>query len=347
MPEPQATDGFYHTKTNSETAVLDNGHSHATPEPSKPKKSGPLFHNLLPADADALAGLRPVLAPHKGQMRGPAARPLFDDVMAHTPSADGVTYEAATIAGVPGWWCLPTGARPHQAIIHLHGGWFVWGSAGAYRNFTGHIAAASGAAAFVADYRLAPEHPSPAALDDALALYDGIVELGFSRIAIVGDSAGGALTAGLLTRLRNSGHGVPPVAAVLLSPVTDLTLSGATWESRSATDLYFTRDQVVELIDLYLEGQDPRNPAISPLFDDLHGLPPVRVHVGDDEMLLDDSLRFVERAAEAGVDARVDVWEGMQHVFPAAVATLAAARLAIEEIGTFLSGHLGRGEPTQ
>ena len=305
-------------------------------------------HDLLPADADALAGLRPVLEPNKGRMRGPAARPIFDDIMAHTPSADGVTYEAATIAGISGWWCLPAGARPHQAIIHLHGGWFVWGSAGAYRHFTGHIAAASGAAAFVADYRLAPEHPSPAALDNALALYEGIVELGFSRIAIVGDSAGGALTAGLLTRLRNrGGNGVLPVAAVLLSPVTDLTLSGATWESRSAADLYFTRDQVVELLDLYLDGQDPKQPAISPLFDDLHDLPPIRVHVGDDEMLLDDSLRFVERAAAVGVDARVDVWQGMQHVFPAAVAAFAAARLAIAQIGAFLSDHLGQVEQTQ
>jgi monoterpene epsilon-lactone hydrolase len=304
-------------------------------------------HDLLAEDAATLDGLRTILEPNKGKMRGPAARPIFDDIMSHTPSADGVNYEEATIAGVSGWWCVPAGARAHEAIVHLHGGWFVWGSAGAYRHLTGQIATASGAAAFVADYRLSPEHPFPAALDDALALYDGIVELGFQRIAIVGDSAGGALAAGLLTRLRDRGaNSLAPAAAVLLSPVTDLTLSGATWESRSASDLYFTRDQVAELIALYLNGQDPTLPTISPLFEKLHNLPPIRVHVGDAEMLLDDSLRFVERAAAAGVDARADVWQGMQHVFPGSVATLTAARLAMQDIGAFLSHHLVPLEPS-
>jgi acetyl esterase/lipase len=280
-------------------------------------------------------------------MRGPAARPIFDDIMSHTPSADGVIYEEATIAGVSGWWCVPAGARAHEAIVHLHGGWFVWGSAGAYRHLSGQIATASGAAAFVADYRLSPEHPFPAALDDALTLYDGIVELGFQRIAIVGDSAGGALAVGLLTRLRDRGaNSLAPAAAVLLSPVTDLTLSGATWESRSASDLYFTRDQVAGLIALYLNGQDPTLPTISPLFEQLHNLPPIRVHVGDAEMLLDDSLRLVERAAAAGVDARADVWQGMQHVFPGSVATLTAARLAMQDIGAFLSNHVVSLEPS-
>ena len=133
---------------------------------------------------------------------------------------------------------------------------------------------------------------------------------------------------------------------MLLSPVTDLTLSGATWESRSASDLYFTRDQVAGLIALYLNGQDPTLPTISPLFEQLHNLPPIRVHVGDAEMLLDDSLRLVERAAAAGVDARADVWQGMQHVFPGSVATLTAARLAMQDIGAFLSNHVVSLEPS-
>ena len=111
-------------------------------------------HDLLAEDAATLDGLRTILEPNKGKMRGPAARPIFDDIMSHTPSADGVIYEEATIAGVSGWWCVPAGARAHEAIVHLHGGWFVWGSAGAYRYLTGQIATASGAAAFVADYRL-------------------------------------------------------------------------------------------------------------------------------------------------------------------------------------------------
>jgi epsilon-lactone hydrolase len=283
-----------------------------------------------------------MLAPHKGQLQGTGARKPFDEIMLHTPAPEGVAYEADTVGGVKGWWCRPSGARSGEAILYLHGGWYVWGTALAYRNLAGHIAARTVTAAFVPDYRLAPEHPFPAALLDAQASYHGLIERGVRRIAIVGDSAGGGLALALLslTTAKAAADTVVPVAAVALSPVTDATLASPSWESRAATDLYFTRPQATALLDAYLVDHDRADPLASPLEGALAGLPPIRVHVGEDEMLLDDSLRYVARAVAAGVDARVDVWRGMQHVFPSGVGSLHAAARSLESIGAFLAERL-------
>jgi epsilon-lactone hydrolase len=131
----------------------------------------------------------------------------------------------------------------------------------------------------------------------------------------------------------------------VLSPLTDLTLSGSSWESRAAADPYFTKPQAASMVPLYLGAHDPQDPLASPLFGDLAGLPPIRVHVGDDETLLDDSLRYVERAVAAGVDARVDIWEGLPHVFPSAVGQLEAADRAMSAIGSFLAERLSGTHP--
>jgi acetyl esterase/lipase len=198
----------------------------------------------------------------------------------------------------------------------------------------------AGATAFVPDYRLAPEHPFPAAVVDAEATYRGLLEDGARSVAVVGDSAGGALVLVLLSLLR--GTGTAPVGAVALSPVTDLTLSGLSWEAHATTDLFFTRAQAEALIQAYLAGNDAKDPKASPLFAELSGLPPIRVHVGGDELLLDDSRRYVERAVATGVDARVDVWEGMQHVFQGGgIGTLGAAAESLDAIGAFLRERLG------
>jgi monoterpene epsilon-lactone hydrolase len=190
----------------------------------------------------------------------------------------------------------PENARPEEVLLHIHGGWFNWGSAYAFRHLAGHIAAEASVQAFVPDYRLAPEHP-------------------FTKIAVTGDSAGGTLALGLLAFLNTSSASARSaiVAGVALSPVTDLSLSGGSWSTRALADPYFTRPQVTELVRSYPDGQDASDPLGSPLRANLAGLPPIRVHVGDDEVLLDDSVRFVERAVAAGVDARLDVREGMVH----------------------------------
>ena len=299
-------------------------------------------HRISAEDKTAIAAMRVVVEPNKGGLRGTAARVPFDAIMERVAAPAGVTYEAGTVGGVSGWWCRPQDPKSGEAILHFHGGWFNWGSAQAFRHFVGHVAASTGVAAFVPDYRLAPEHPFPAASEDVRATYFGLVESGYSKIAVVGDSAGGNLALGLLAYLSaNSPSGtVAPVGAVVLSPVTDLALTGASWETRSAADPYFLRSQAAELVRTYLGGHDPADPLASPLYGELAELPPIRIHVGDDEVLLDDSLRYVERAIAAGVDARVDLWEGTPHGFLSGIGTLAASRQALDEIGRFLGGRL-------
>ena len=293
-----------------------------------------ILRPLTPADAEARAALRPILAAHKGELRGTGARAAFDAIMQQKPPAENVAYARDTIAGVPGVWCRPADATK-RTMLYLHGGWFVSGSADAYRNFVGQIAAKAGAAAFIADYRLAPEHPFPAAVEDVRAAYQGIVDRGFADVTIAGDSAGGALALELLAWIVRDARRARPKRAVLLSPVTDLSLSGITWESRDALDPLFTKEQARQLIASYLGDADPALP-FSALEQDFAGFPPIRIHVGDDEVLLDDSLRLAQRAEDAGVDVRLDVWEGMIHVFPSDLATFEAANRALDEIAAFI-----------
>ncbi|HUA64378.1 MAG TPA: alpha/beta hydrolase [Alphaproteobacteria bacterium] len=295
-------------------------------------------HPVTREDKTAMAGLRALVEPNKGQLRGTAARVPFDGIIGHTPQRAGVKYQQDTVGGVPGWWCLVGDALQGQAILHLHGGWFNWGSARAYRNLVGHIAGQAQVNAFIPDYRLAPEHPFPAAVEDIQASYQALVERGIRKIAITGDSAGGNLALVLLSLA--STFSVGPSAAVVLSPVTDLTISGNSWETRAAADPYFTREQAAGLVKAYLGGASAIDPKASPLYGNLVGLPPIRVHVGADEVLLDDSRRYVERALANGVDAKLDVWEGMPHGFLGGIGGFAAATKSLEAIGPFLAERL-------
>jgi acetyl esterase/lipase len=303
------------------------------------QQSATVFHPISTADKTAMAAMRAIIEPHKGGLRGTAARVPFEGIMEHVAVPEGVMFEAGTVGGVPGWWSKPKDAEPDAVILHIHGGWFNWGSAKAYRNLVGHIASHAGAFAFAPDYRLAPEHPFPAASEDVRASYLGLIDLGYKKIAVTGDSAGGNLAFELLLSLNASqtNNQVVTVAGVALSPVTDLSLSGASWTTRAAVDPYFTQPQATELVRSYLNGNDPDDPTASPLRADLTGLPPIRIHVGDDEVLLDDSVRFVDRALAAGVDAQLDIWEGMVHGFPGSVGQLGASTVALEQIGSFLS----------
>ena len=241
------------------------------------------IHPISAEDKAAMSAMRVIVEPNKGRLQGTAARVPFDAIMERVAAPAGVTYEADTVGGVSGWWCRPEGPKSGEAILHIHGGWFNWGSAQAFRHLVGHIAARTGVAAFVPDYRLAPEHPFPAASEDVRATYFGLVERGYSKIAVMGDSAGGNLALGLLVYLSaNSPSGtVAPVGAVVLSPVTDLSLTGASWETRASADPYFTRPQAVELVRSYLNGHDPATHWPLRSCADLAGLPPIRVHVGD------------------------------------------------------------------
>ena len=300
------------------------------------------IHPLDPRDAPITAAFRAAVSATKGARQGIESRGRFDALMEKVLPRDDVTFETGTLGGISGLWVHPTFSRSGEVIIHLHGGWFNFGSAIAFRHLVAHIAVGIGASAFIPDYRLAPEHPFPAATDDVFACYQGLAESGVHRIALTGDSAGGNLALILASRVAQqaSAIGATLVGVAVLSPVTDLTLQGASYVTRAEADPLFTRAQVAELVHSYLESTDAKHPLASPLYGEYAGLPPVRIHVGDDEVLLDDSLRYVERAIAAGVDAKVDVWMGMPHGFASSIGALRAAAQALDAVGVFLTERL-------
>jgi monoterpene epsilon-lactone hydrolase len=306
------------------------------------KQGLPIVHPVSQSDSVAAAALRAGVAAFKGKLAGTAARGPFDDVMERVAAPTDVTFESDIVGGISGLWAKPARRRTGAAIIHAHGGWFNLGSARAYRNFVGQIASSAGADAFIPEYRLAPEHLFPAAVTDVEACYRGLAHNGIEKIAVTGDSAGGDLALVLLsiTSARGYKGGIAPVGAVAISPVTDLALTGETYQTRAEADPFFTKSQVAGLVASYLGETDPKNPVASALYGDLRGLPPIRVHAGDDELLLDDSRRYVERAVAAGVDAELDVWMGMPHGFVAYTREFEAARQALKSIGAFLADRL-------
>lgn len=301
-------------------------------------------HPLVPADQQITQAQYAQLAPHKGTLNGVGARPLFAGILQHQPAAAGVTYEPATVGGVPGWWCHPAENRdPASAGLFLHGGCFVMGSAQGFCPFVSQLVARTGLDFFVPDYRLAPEHPFPAAPTDALAAYQGLVALGRQQLVLAGDSAGGNLVLVTLAQLAAAPNqpAAPHLrAAVVFSPMTDLALTSASMQTRAAADPIFTQEALAAFIQLYLPGHAPQDSLASPVYGELRDLPPLLVHVGTEEVLLDDSLRYAARAYAAGGRTELHVWEGMAHGFAANADTLVAARQALDLSGTFLTQHL-------
>ena len=292
-------------------------------------------HPIAPEDRKAMSELRAATAPNKGKLQGTAARGPFDAITERVAAPAGVSFRLGEVGGISGLWCTPDAARPGAVLLHLHGGWFTWGTAHAFRNLVGQIASRVGVEAFVPDYRLAPEHPFPAAIEDARACYSALTREDGRRVVVTGDSAGGGLALLLATSVQPR-----PTAVVALSPVTDLAMSGASWESRAEADPYFTRPQVEGLLRGYLAGHDPTDPQVSPLYGDLKGQQAVRIHVGGDEVLLDDARRYGERAAAAGADVSLEIWEGMPHGFVSGVGRLAAAAAALDSFCAFLAERI-------
>jgi monoterpene epsilon-lactone hydrolase len=289
-------------------------------------------------DRAAMLAMRTVLAVQPKLEFGPEARPEFDTLMEKTFAAEGVTYDVETIGGLAGWWCKPQQSADDSAVVYFHGGAYVLGSAAAYRNFVGQIAAKAKVAIFIVDYGLAPEHPFPAAVNEAAAIYHGLAASGLSKLAIAGDSAGGGLALALLllvTAAAKDGTVPTPLAAVVMSPWTDLALTGKSIEGRAKSDPMLTRDALIQAAELYLGNEDRHDPKASPLYGEVSGLPPVLFHVGEDEILLDDSRRFANRIEAAGGVAQLHIWEGMTHVFPSNL-SLQAAKDALDDIGAFL-----------
>jgi acetyl esterase/lipase len=221
-------------------------------------------------------------------------------------------------------------------ILYLHGGGYVVGSPLLFRDLTWRLAKAARARVLCMDYRLAPEHPYPAALQDAVEGYQWLVSrgVGANRIVVVGDSAGGGLALAILLKLRDEGAALP-AAAVALSPWTDLALTGGSCARNVKRDV-FKLEELRMLAAFYLAGADPRSPYASPLFGDLAGLPPVLIQVGSDEMLFDDSVRVAERLRSAGGEAELEIWPRMPHGWHLYARILPEAQQAISRVGEFV-----------
>jgi acetyl esterase/lipase len=250
-----------------------------------------------------------------------------------------VSVHAVMAAGVPAEWIEPLGADAGRVILYLHGGGYVLCSPDTHRGLAARLARASAARLLLLDYRLAPEHPFPAALDDALSAYRWLLKEGFSasRIAIGGDSAGGGLTLATSACLRDSGEPLP-AALFCISPWTDLTFSGESIRTRADTDPLLS-PHGGHLVKDYAGENNPANPLISPLFADLRGFPPTFIHVGNDEILLSDSTRLKDRMQAAGVDVSLVIWAGMWHVFPVFAPFIPEAQKAIDQIAAHIRAH--------
>ena len=253
------------------------------------------------------------------------------------PTPPDVKVERVNAPVAPAEWLRPPSAEPGRVVLYLHGGGYVIGSPRSHRHLAAAIASAAGASALLLDYRLAPEHPYPAAVDDATAAYRWLLDQAIApaRIVIAGDSAGGGLTVATLLALREAG--VPlPAGGVCISPWVDLTCGGASYATKAAADPIVRRDGVEQMARAYLGATPPRTPLASPLFADLRGLPPLLIHVGSDEVLLDDAVQLAERSRAAGVDTSLEVYERMIHVWHWFLPMLDEAQTAVDAIGRFV-----------
>ena len=249
-----------------------------------------------------------------------------------------------TILGLPCEWIAPSQAAMDSAktVLFLHGGGFVVGGADSHREFAAHIAHGAGVRVLLPEYRLAPENAFPAANDDCVGIYRWLLRRGVSAsdILLAGDSAGGCLSLMTLQALRDAGDALP-AAAVLISPVTDcLDYDGESYESRNGPDPFFTPTSLRTLCDHYAATRHPARAVLAPLKQPLKGLPPLFIQAGDAEVLRSDSVRLAERAAEAGVEVRLEVWEHMWHDFQMFAAMMPEARDAMSRIGAFAREHL-------
>jgi acetyl esterase/lipase len=245
--------------------------------------------------------------------------------------------ETANVGGVAGEWQMPAVLASQRIVLYLHGGGYVIGSIATHRDLAGGIADAAGAKTLLLDYRLAPEHPFPAAVDDAVAAYRGLLAAGSKpeNIVFAGDSAGGGLTVAALVALKQQGLPLP-AAGVCISPWVDLTFAGESMKTKQDADPLLGPGPLKWMGGLYLAGQPENTPLASPLFADLKGLPPLLIQVGTEEVLLDDALRLDAAARAAGVNVSLEVWDGMMHVWHLMAAMIPEGKQAIRKIGEFV-----------
>lgn len=301
----------------------------ASPEAEAAKAQMRVF-----AEAALGSGVIPTLEQQRASM-------VFVAESATEPS--GVTISETYAGGSRAYWHDSTNGTADRVVLYVHGGGYVIGSARLYDRFAGHLANAVGCRVLNVDYRLAPEHPHPAAVNDATAAYRWLLSQGYKpeHIAISGDSAGGGLT--LATLLSIKENGLPqPAAAVPLSPWTDMEGIGDSMVSNAPNDLIVQKAGLQGMAAMFLgEGTLPRDPLAAPLYGDYRGIAPLYIQVGGDETLLDDSTRVAEKARAAGVEVKLDVFPEMQHVFQTSVGKMPEATDAVQRIGEYLKVKLG------
>ncbi|UCG62171.1 MAG: alpha/beta hydrolase [Candidatus Zixiibacteriota bacterium] len=253
--------------------------------------------------------------------------------------------EAFSIGKMSADWVSVGDTLDDCAVLYLHGGAYSIGSLNTHRDIAARVSRASKVKTLLIDYSLAPEHAHPAAVEDVAEAYRWLLKNGFSpqNIVIAGDSAGGGLAIAALVSMRDAGERLP-AAAVCLSPWTDLAGTGESITSLAHGDPFLTPEWLQFMANNYAADDDLRSPLISPIFADLHGLPPILIQVGSDEILLSDSTRLADRAREADVDVRLEVWEGMWHVWHFFGGLMPEAKRAINDIGIFIHEHVSRSE---
>lgn len=289
------------------------------------------------------AAIRAFLAERTGNRPAafPEQRRAMDAVADTFPTAPGTRIERTALAGVEGEWVKPGGVREDAVLLYLHGGGYCLGSPRSHRHLVEAAAREAGISAFAADYRLAPENPFPAAVEDGVAAYRGLLEGGIDakRLAVAGDSAGGGLTVATLLAAREKGLPMP-AAAVCISPWCDLSNGGQSYRARAGRDPMITKDGIDNLAAAYLNGADARNPLASPAFAKLDGLPPLLIQVGTEEVLYDDAVALRTRAEEAGVETSFEAWGGMPHVWHFFHPILSEGRDAISRLARFVKARI-------
>lgn len=274
---------------------------------------------------------------------------VFEDWQRATAEPEGVTYASTTFGGVPGILVTPLESNSDQVLMILHGGGFALGSSASHRKLAGHLAKECGARAFVLDFRLAPEHPYPAQIDDGVAVFSALVEEGISpsNITPVGDSAGASIAIAMTLRLRAAGADSPQ-RVITMSPWLDMENSGETIETNNDTDFLIAREGLQGNIDRYLSGgASPRDPLVNPLHADFNGFPRLYITASDTESLYSDAVRLNALATEAGVDVTFSVGTGMQHVFTLQAGNLPEADVEIKRIGAWYRRSLASPTTSQ
>jgi monoterpene epsilon-lactone hydrolase len=272
-------------------------------------------------------------------------RRLLRELLSAQPLPADVTVTAAELGGVPTAEITVDGIEPRHVVLYFHAGVYVMGDAFLVADLASQVGRRTDAKVISVGYRLGPEHPYPAAVDDALAAYEALLQDGIAPadIAFAGESAGGGLAVATLVNARD--HGLPlPTAAFVMSPYADLTLAGASMETRRAADPLLSREALQARVPDYTAGQDAALGLISPVFADLSGLPPLIIQAGGHEVLLDDAVRLAQQAITADVEVSLDITPGMPHVFQAYYPILDEAAAALDRAGQLLSAHLAGAE---